>query len=83
MSAFDDLWSKTALSDLGQLMPHVVDQVEALVREICRDPFGPPGVKLVRDPAGAWVAEDSLLAVMYRVDEVDRLVYVVGVEARG
>jgi hypothetical protein len=82
LSGYDELWSAAAVADVQALPTAVRDQVEALVREICRDPSGrgsfePPDVPRTR------VRDAGLLAVQYQVDELDRLVYIRRVTWRG
>lgn len=81
-SAFDDLWSKTAADQASLLPAHDRDQVEALVRGICRDPRGP---HFTADPADPRVlaARVGRLAVFFRIDEIGSLVYILRVDARG
>lgn len=79
MSRFDDLWSKTAGLQLDALPAPARDQIEALVREICADPLGHPeaaGIPRTR------VAREGRATVLYQVDEIERLVYVRGVDWR-
>jgi hypothetical protein len=66
VTAAEDHWSKTALDGLAALPGHLRDQVEALVREICRDPSGP----LAREVPSldrTWLVEASEVAVYYQV----------------
>jgi mRNA-degrading endonuclease RelE of RelBE toxin-antitoxin system len=76
---FDDLWSKTAGEQLDELPAAVRDQVEALVRQICADPMSHPEAAGIRRTR---VARDGRATVLFQVDELERLVYVRGVDWR-
>jgi uncharacterized SAM-dependent methyltransferase len=79
VSAYDDVWSGAALKALSLLPPHIQDQVDALVREICRNPQYTPA----RIQAGHMVASAGPVAVMFEVALVDNLVRVAGVQWTG
>lgn len=81
MTPFDELWSGRALADLEAFPASTRDQVEALVRELCRDPLD--GATTQVPGSGQRVLEAGLLAVFYQVDELDRLVYVLRAVWRG
>lgn len=76
MTAFEDVWSGSALKALAELSAHAQDQVEALVRGVCVDPVGSPLEGLGR----TRVARSGVVRVLFQVDVVGELVYVVRVE---
>ena len=84
--SFDEVWTKAALADIGEVPVAGRDQIEALVREICRDPraVGRPDLS----GAGASHAEDRVAVagpavVFYRViDAEDKIVYIARVRWR-
>lgn len=82
MSGYDEIWSRTADTDLNALDAAVRDQAAALVREICLDPMGPLTTEAL-EPPRTRVARTGRLVVYFQVDELDRLVYVRRVVWRG
>lgn len=66
MNFVEDHWSKSAIDQWNQLPGHLKDQVEALVRDICRDPEGPLARK-VPNRDRTWAAEISEVAVYYKI----------------
>ena len=81
MSALDDVWSGTALTALAGLTGEQRDQVEALVRALCRDPDAASAP--VAGVAGLRVGYADGVAVYFRLDLLGELLYVARVEARG
>lgn len=79
---FEDLWSRTADDTFRALPTDQRDQVTAAVRALCRDPYAEGTVELVR-PARTRAVAVGTLRVLYQVDEVGDLVYVIGIETRG
>lgn len=82
MSTYDDVWSCAALKTLSLLPAHVQDQIDALVREICRDPQNPRYTP-ARIQAGHQVASAGQLAVMFEVALIDNLVRIAGIQWTG
>jgi plasmid stabilization system protein ParE len=66
VSRAEDIWSKAAADDLAGLPLAARDQLEALVAEICRDPFG-RGTEdpAVEDLLGRMRIATSRRAVVY------------------
>jgi ABC-type sulfate/molybdate transport systems ATPase subunit len=83
LSAFDEVWTKAADLALAALPVAARDQVEALVREICRNPMGLGWPKELDGPARDRVAVASLVAVTYQVDELERQVHIAMVRWAG
>lgn len=80
MTAFDEIWLKPALVDLAEIPQAGREQIETLVREMCRDPYavGRPFVAARPDMLGRdRQVVEGLAEVHYRViDDMDRIVYV-------
>lgn len=68
MSFFEDLWSGTALLQFEALPLAARDQVEACVREICRDPESAGEVLPVEGSRPQYGAQVGLMLVVYQVD---------------
>lgn len=83
MTAFDELWSRTAAAEYDSLDTARRDQVSALVREILRHPYG---VGVPQDPDGPArdrIAATGDVTVHYQVDDLGEMVYFVRVVWRG
>jgi hypothetical protein len=80
--SLDDVWTKTALDDLAALPMPVQDQAEALVRGLCRDPLGSGSVESASG-LGVRLARTGAVMLLYRVNAVGDLLYIVGVDWRG
>ena len=78
MTAWDDLWSGTALAQLAKLSPAAQGQVEATVQQICRDP-GAVGRAVGGDGATGrtlYAARAGLIVVLYQIDEIGEMVHI-------
>lgn len=82
MSRFDEIWSGAATRSFEALSVAQRDRAEALVREICRDPYGAGGPVRVDGPARDRLVVDGDITVHYQVDDIGELVYIVGVDTR-
>lgn len=73
MTRAEDVWSKAALEALSGVPLAERDQIEALVGEICRDPFGLGADDPAQpDPLGrARVAVSRRAVVFYEVVDED------------
>jgi len=78
VTAYDDLWSGTALKALSLLPVALQDQAEALVREICRSPRDPKYPPSVSNPR-AQVGSAGPVTVVFEVSLVDNLVHITAV----
>lgn len=83
MSSFDDNWAKAADDALALLPAGERDQAEALVREICRDPYGLATDEVYGADPRERTAVSGMIAITYMVDEIGDLVYVVRVQWGG
>lgn len=83
MSFFEDLWSGTALLQFEALPPASRDQVEACVREICRDPESASEVLPVEGSRPLYGAQAGLVLVVYQVDAIGECVLILRVVDRG
>lgn len=85
MSLHDELWSGTALAQLAKLSRPAQDQVEATVRQICREPAG-MGVVVGGDGAGTrplYAARAGHVLVLYQIDEIGEMVHVLRLDDCG
>lgn len=84
MTFYEDLWSGTASTQLAQLPAQVRDQVEATVRQICREPGGVglqvPGEELRVRPL--YAARAGTVLVIYEIDTIGEMVHVLRVVDR-
>lgn len=83
MTAYEEHWSGEALAAVAKLPDHVRDQVETLVLEISRDPFG-AGTERddAADPRNR-VARTGQTAVFYQVSSVSEVVRIAKVQWGG
>jgi mRNA-degrading endonuclease RelE of RelBE toxin-antitoxin system len=79
--SLDDVWTKNALDELAALPVPVQDQAEALVRELCRDPYGSGSVESASG-RGLRLARAGGVMVLYQIDRAGELLYVAGVDWR-
>jgi hypothetical protein len=85
VSFHDELWSGTALAQLAKLSAAAQDQVEATVRQICREPGG-LGVVVGGDGVGSrllYAARAGHVLVLYQIDEIGEMVHVLRLDDCG
>ena len=83
--SYDELWSRTAAAEYNALDTSRRDQVGALVREICREPYAVGVPQRADGPARDRVAVTGDVTVHYQVDDLGEppMVYLVRVVWRG
>lgn len=81
--SYDDLWAASAARAVEALDAGRRDQVEALVREICREPYAVGAPQIEDGPVRDRVAVTGDVSVHFQVDDLGEMVYVVRVERRG
>jgi mRNA-degrading endonuclease RelE of RelBE toxin-antitoxin system len=80
---YSDLWSGAAQRQLAALPSAIQDQVDACVRDICRDPHTAGEALLGQAPRQWYGAQAGLAVVVYEIDELGELVHILRVAYRG